>query len=257
MADISAGDSAGTHTAFAIGGVFGNSLSIFGRNFALFVLICAVLTLPFLIASLTASDPVVIAPRTGVIQSGLLRHSRIWLFLLPILQSLAQAPVIAGVFAHMQGRRVRASEALLTFVRRIGPIAMVSVLQTMAFTIGLAVLVVPGIIAWTMLYVAVPACIGERLGVIASLNRSAALTKGDRWKLLGLGLVIVLAIAIPGIIVQQLGFKLGGPAGLSIAEYLLQAVSMPFQATVATVVYQALRSAKEGTAIETLSEVFA
>jgi len=116
---------------------------------------------------------------------------------------------------------------------------------------------VPGIIAWTMLYVAVPACIGERLGVIASLNRSAALTKGDRWKLLGLGLVIVLAIAIPGIIVQQLGFKLGGPAGLSIAEYLLQAVSMPFQATVATVVYQALRSAKEGTAIETLSEVFA
>jgi len=232
-------------------------LSAFGRNFALFVLISAVLTLPFLIASLTASDPVVIAPRTGVIQSGLIRHSRIWLFLLPILQSLAQAPVIAGVFAHMRGRRVRASEALLIFVRRAGPIAAVSILQTMAFTIGLAVLVVPGIIAWTMLYVASPACIGEQLGVIASLNRSAALTKGDRGRILGLGLAVVLAIAIPGIIVQQLGFKFGGPAGFSIAEYLMQAVSMPFQATVATVVYRALRTAKEGPPIQTLAEVFA
>ena len=36
----------------------------------------------------------------------------------------------------MQGRRVRASEALLIFVRRAGPIAAVSIFQTMAFTIG-------------------------------------------------------------------------------------------------------------------------
>ena len=233
------------------------SLSLFGRNFALFVLVCGVLTLPFLIASLTASDPVVIGPRTGVIQSGLVRQGRLWSFLLPVLQSFAQAPVIAGVFAQIQGRRVSASDMLLTLVRRIGPIVGVVVLQTAAFMAGLAVLAIPGIIAWTMLFVALPACIGEEAGIIASLKRSFALTKGDRWRILGLGMAIVLAGIIPILIIQQVGFKLAGPAGFSIAQYLLQVVFTSFEAVVTTLVYQALRSAKEGTAVETLSEVFA
>jgi hypothetical protein len=177
--------------------------------------------------------------------------------LLPTLQSLAQTPIVVAVLAQMQGREAGVPGMLLTYIRRIGPIAGVSIVQTTALIIGLAILAVPGIILWTMLYVAVPACIGEEAGIVASLKRSAALTKGDRWRIFGLGTVVVLAVGIPAVIIQQLGFKLGGPAGFSVAEYLLQTVSMPFQATVATLTYQALRTAKEGVAAQTLAEVFA
>jgi hypothetical protein len=198
-----------------------------------------------------------VAKRTGVVSSGLVGHSQIWPFLLPVLQSLAHAPIIAGAFVYMRGQEVRTADALLTFVRRIGPVASVSIVQTMAFMIGLALLVVPGIVAWTTLFVALPACIGEQGGIMDSLKRSAALSKGHRWKILGLGLVMAVMGLIPTMIVQQIAFRLGGSTGFSIAEYLLQVVFVPFNATISVTVYQALRTAKEGPATGTLSEVFA
>jgi len=217
------------------------------------------ITLPFLIASLVSADPVVIPNHSGIVivSSGVIRHTRTWPFLLPVLQSLAQVPIIVAVFAYVNRQQVRAADALLTFMRRIGPVVGVSMLQNTVFMAGLAVLVVPGIIAWTILYVAMPACVGEQCGIVASLKRSAALTRDHRWKILGLAMATGTAVIIPTVIAQQLAFKLGGATGFSIVEYLLQAVYVPFNAIVSTLVYQALRTAKEGSVVEVLSEVFA
>ncbi len=43
-----------------------------------------------------------------------------------------------------------------------------------------------------MLYVAVPVCVIEKQGVIASLSRSRALTKGYRWQIFGLFLLVMV-----------------------------------------------------------------
>ena len=47
-----------------------------------------------------------------------------------------------------------------------------------------------------MTFVATPACVVEKLGVSASMDRSAQLTKGQRWKILGKALLVL----IPGIL---------------------------------------------------------
>jgi Mg2+/Co2+ transporter CorB len=63
--------------------------------------------------------------------------------------------------------------------------------------------------------------------------------------------LVVLAVAL------VLATSFSGQRGLAIATYLLQVVYLAFTTVVSTVVYQALRTAKEGPALETLAEVFA
>jgi len=43
----------------------------------------------------------------------------------------------------------------------------------------------PGLIVFTMWFVATPACVVERLGPFRSMGRSRQLTKGHRWKIFG------------------------------------------------------------------------
>jgi hypothetical protein len=57
-------------------------------------------------------------------------------------------------------------------------------------------LVVPGLFWLTGCFVAASACVVEGLAVLASLQRSAELSKGRRWKILG----ILLMLLIPGFI---------------------------------------------------------
>jgi len=59
----------------------------------------------------------------------------------------------------------------------------VALLEMLAIVGGFLLLVVPGIIVSLMLMVAVPVAIIERPGVMASLKRSAALTKGIKGQL--------------------------------------------------------------------------
>ncbi|WP_348640382.1 ATP-binding cassette domain-containing protein, partial [Mesorhizobium sp. M2D.F.Ca.ET.226.01.1.1] len=58
--------------------------------------------------------------------------------------------------------------------------------------IGLVLLIVPGIILWLGWSMAVPVLIQERLGVFGSMSRSRVLTKGNRWSLFGLFLILII-----------------------------------------------------------------
>jgi uncharacterized membrane protein len=80
----------------------------------------------------------------------------------------------------------------------------------------MVLLIVPGLILYTMWFVGFPACVVERLGPWTSLRRSRELTKGYRWKVLALALlfpvlnaggsqVIVPVLALAGPIVGLTG----------------------------------------------------
>ena len=232
-------------------------MSIFGKNFGPFVLISGLFTLPFLIVSMLAAHPITIEKVTGLAGNSLMSQANIWPYLVPLLQSLASAAVIAGTFMQMNGQRMRTLDAFLASLRRIGPLIGVTILEVLAVGIGLVLLIVPGFIAITMLYVSLPVCICEQRGVTESLNRSSALTRGHRWKVLGIALVTGAISAILGPAIRQLAFKIGGPTAYLLVEYLFQVLYIPFSAIVSVVAYQALRTAKEGPAIGTFAEVFA
>jgi uncharacterized membrane protein len=89
---------------------------------------------------------------------------------------------------------------------------LASILFAIGFYIGLILLIVPGIIFACVFgfYGFVIAERGEGVGVMESLQRSADITRGHRWQLFGLGVLIFL-INIVGLIACFIGllFTLG------------------------------------------------
>src|SRR6202008_4166412 len=61
-------------------------------------------------------------------------------------------------------------------------------------------IITPMIMLFMALFVGTPTCVVEQVGTVRSLGRSQELTKGSRWRLLGLFLVTV----IPGLIISVL-----------------------------------------------------
>jgi uncharacterized membrane protein len=93
-----------------------------------------------------------------------------------------------------------------------GPYLGASILFALGFYVGLILCIVPGIIFAVAFgfYGFVIAERGEGVGVIDSLKESADLTRGNRWQLFGLGIVLLL-INLVGAILCLVGliFTLG------------------------------------------------
>lgn len=157
----------------------------------------------------------------------------------------------------MNGRAVTILEAWRESIACFRPAVLATILQVVAVGLGLVLLIVPGLIAFSMMYVVLPVCVAERTGAARSINRSAALTKGHRWKVFGIILVANIGGLVAFIVVDVLASLPGSSILLSLVTYPLQIIYLAFTAIISTVVYQALRAAKEGPALEAVAEVFA
>lgn len=75
-----------------------------------------------------------------------------------------------------------------------------SLLMGLAVAVGMVLLVIPGIIAAIMLQFSTYLVIDKGLGVMESLKESVNMTKGNRWKLFGLMLILALMNAVGGLL---------------------------------------------------------
>ena len=140
--------------------------------------------------------------------------------------------------------------------RRFFPI--IGLAFVMYFLVGLAtiLLIIPGLILLTMWFVATPVCVVENLGPIKSMRRSSQLSKGHRWKIFGL---ILLVAVLGSVIIGGINISLealAGPILSLIGGLLLNGVWGAFNAIAVVVTYHDLRVAKEGTNIEQIAAVF-
>jgi hypothetical protein len=88
------------------------------------------------------------------------------------------------------------------------------------------------------------------------LGRSRQLTKGHRWKILGLQLVILIPAFVVGAIVGGLTAVILGSTFGPIINLLWNAIWTAFFAIVLAVAYHDLRVAKEGIDTEQIAAVF-
>jgi hypothetical protein len=108
----------------------------------------------------------------------------------------------------------------------------------------------------TMWYVANPACIVERLGVFASMARSSELTKGHRWSVFGMMLLLAIASGVMAAVVKGV-LGLSGSTGLVMSGTLAwTALAGAFGAIFVVVTYHDLRVAKEGVDTRQIVAVF-
>jgi MFS family permease len=238
----------GAPAAIRVGDVLADSLRLFLAR-----------AVPFIGLSIIAFAPTFIL---GLFVSGAAASSSTALlgFITVIVRlacsSLANAAIIYGVVQELRGRGFTFSDSLRIGFGRLGPVIGLSLLVGVLVTLAAILLVVPGIIVWTIYAVVVPVCVVETLGPTASMSRSAFLTKGNRWRIFGVFALIFIASIVVGGIVGGLAGLTGGLRLVQVATFAIEAIIGAFNAVVVGVLYYQLRVAREGADIEKIAAVF-
>ena len=121
--------------------------------------------------------------------------------------------------------------------------------------VGFFLLVVPGIIIAVALSVAIQVCVVERRGPFASIGRSRFLTKGNRWGIFGLSLLLFVIGAIIGGAFWIVRVA-AGPEVAAVVNFILQSAFSAFHSVVFVVAYHDLRVEKEGLDTDRIAAVF-
>ena len=154
---------------------------------------------------------------------------------------LLQATLVKAVQDVRDGRvDLSLGETVRAATPYLWAVAGASILAGIAITIGLILLIVPGLYLITIWAVIVPVIVLEQSGVMASFGRSQQLVRGRGWHVFGtlvLVLMILLAVnLILGLIFSALPHVLGRGLSSIISGTLIA----PFIALVVTLVYYRL-----------------
>lgn len=240
---------------FSISNVFTNTFGVIARNAAIFLgLSLVIVGLPQLGIGMyvtpAASDPTALFTSAGAIVTSIIGY-----FVFLFLSIILQASLIVASANDIAGKPVNFGECVSRAVAKLLPLIGLGIIIAVGISIGLVMLIIPGIILYLMWMVAVPAMMVENLGVGGALSRSAALTSGSRLKLLGL---IVVFIIFSWIIAIPIGLvSLISPSLSIVSSALLSTVSAAVGAAGIAAVYIELRGTKEGASTEQLASVFA
>jgi uncharacterized membrane protein len=235
---------------FRIGRIFDRTTSTYTRNFLPFSLVALIAAAPPLLLTYSAGlDPTSVAGARG----GMFI---VTIVLSVVLGLLSQAILVYAAFQDMRDREVNISESLNVALSRFFPILGLAILTAIGVGIGFMLLLIPGLILMTMWFVGVPACMVDRLGPWDSLKRSAQLTKGYRWKLFGIMLLLYVGAGIVSQVITVTMVAIGGLVVGLITTLIWNMIWGAFFATFVVVTYYELRSAKEGIGIEQIASVF-
>src|SRR5262249_45100026 len=105
-------------------------------------------------------------------------------------------------------------------------------------------------------YAAAPVCVVEKLSPLESLKRSAELTQGNRWKIFGFYVVLMIVGAVIGGVIGGLSAVILPAVIGAVILFLFTAIWSAFVSVVNVVVYHDLRVVKEGVDIESIASVF-
>jgi hypothetical protein len=106
----------------------------------------------------------------------------------------------------------------------------------------------------TLVWVFIPAIVGERAGALECLSRSVVLTRGHRWGIFGLLVLLTLANWAIAALNQML--TVIAPTAGAVIDIAIGMFFMTLSAVMAAVGYYYLRAEKEGVAIDDVVTVF-
>jgi hypothetical protein len=258
MTDLSAPAFATTRDlappAISVGDVFGRSLKMFAAHWLAY---CAMMALGY--------APIVILTSglaSRIIPTGEWRTMAAALAVFTVIAALASCLLLAsaaisfGVAQDISGRGFSFGPSLRIALRRSPAILALTLLIVLYGLFALALLIVPGLIVFTIYSVAIPACMIEGVGPLKSMSRSAFLTKGNRGRVFE----ILFALYFGGAMVEQLvNFILerltSDIAALAIS-LTFDIVVGAFTAVALGALYAQLRVAREGVDIAHIAAVF-
>jgi hypothetical protein len=168
----------------------------------------------------------------------------------------------AAVDAYL-GEQVTLGRTLRYALSRLPAILWVSIITVVAITVGLILLIIPGIIAAVRLTLAPAVVVVEDVRGTKAVGRSWNLTGGHFWRVLGTlilsGIIEAVGLAIiqipTGVIAPLLGPE-GWPVS-ALGTALSSALVTPFSLLIVVLLYFDLRVRKEGYDIEVMAQELA
>lgn len=255
--------------AFRIGRVFGDTFSVLGRNFGLCIGLAAIFSgIPTFFYQLwigTEVEAALVSAETGAVPPPVFEATSAFGGLIVfvaymVLASILQAALVRTTIEDLNGQRPTFADSLSRGLAAVLPIIGLSILMYLGIMIGLVLLIIPGIYLLVRWSAAIPALVHERLGILASMGRSAELTKGSRWRILGLIVIVYIALVVLQLGLGLLVLAVTGVAGSIVGALLaalVSAVSAVLVSIAMAVSYVELRYVKEGADVKQLAEIFA
>ena len=100
------------------------------------------------------------------------------------------------------GKPVKLGEVFVHSLGNAVPIFVIYLLCALGWFIGLALIIVPAFIFGTLFSVVIPAYVTEKPGIFGAFSRSRALTKGHRWGIFGLWVLMVVIFYILMMVIE-------------------------------------------------------
>lgn len=252
---------------FRLGEALEATFSAVFAHFAVFLLLAVVIyALPNLLLALA------IGPRSGVqlgVAAAILSIVRAVLNI--ALTAILQGALVRGVVTHMNGGRPTFEECLRSGVSVSAPLVAIGLLAGLGISLGFLLLIAPGLFLVSMWALVAPVRVAEGRGVFSAFSRSAALTLGHRWAVLGAIVIMgVIAFVLLGLgggvtgILTGFGRGVGGVSASpwplfalgQVVTLLASAVGSIFSSALPAVLYSQLRRSKEGAAPAQLAALF-
>ena len=252
---------------FRVGNALGQGFGIWFRNFPAFMVLAILVYAPLI-------------AYTAFVASGTLTEQSQELSTFRMVSGLVQLPlnilvgaaVLYGAIQQMCGRPARILASIGVGLRRLLPVLGVGLLSGLAVGVWLLVAFLPGgdmflplalvpcLVLACMFYVAVPAAVIERPGLLGALRRSRQLTDGYKTRVLGVVLVLgILTLLVAQLLLGLFEEGLMSDHQIKVSMWLGLAADIALaslNAAVNAVVYRDLRGARDGTTAKDLARVF-
>ncbi len=157
-----------------------------------------------------------------------------------------QGALIEAVRDVRDGRAdLSVSETFSRVYPKLWTIVGAGLLLGLAITVGLFLLIVPGLFLMTIWIAVIPAIVLEDRGVGESFGRSRDLVRGNGWNVFGVIILTVLILIGVGIVISLVLSPLDDWLGSLVQQIVGNTIVTPFIVAVWTLVYYRLRSREE------------
>ncbi|HWE73914.1 MAG TPA: hypothetical protein VG328_12190 [Stellaceae bacterium] len=256
MSDVGTTAMSSAGLEFRVGRVLGEAFNVLFKDLWKFLLLAVVALLPSALLVL-----VVGGTRAGLGASPNIAGASLGILLIDIplgilCYALSSAGTLYGAFQDMRGRHFELGESFAVAFSRFFPVLGVAICFGIAVGLASILLLVPGLMVLSAFYVALPACVMERTGPIESLSRSGQLTKGHRWRVFGVVVVIVVVSMIVGGLLEVVSVAVGGVVAGTVVNFVWNAFYAAYNSVAIAVIYHDLRVVKEGIDIDRIAAVF-
>ena len=270
-------------TQFSVGRVIGRGFGIFLGNFGRFLPVILATSIPLVVVLVLFPSQQAGSDSSGDVSFdvnfALDNASDIIGFLVStVTYCWLSAGVTFGVVSTLRGSNPGGVEVLVRSLRSVPrlillvlvlwllsallmiPLILLALIPVVGFFIGL------GLCFWLliMIWLSVPAVVVESIGPFAALKRSHFLTKGHRWRVAAILLIlfVLMMIAVIGLMLVLLavGTAVDISSSNTIAGAIIfaviQSMLMGLGASMTAVAYHDLRVEKEGVGTEQIAQVF-